>query len=111
KGLNRAAREVDKTWTFNGKNAKEAPNNSFVKAFLVAYEYNIHNGGGDNVKAAALDNSTNFKLVEYPDSKAVGTEVYWHPLQALKTETNKGEEITLSPATILEHEFDHAVNN
>ncbi len=111
KGLNRGAREVNKAWTFNGKNSNEAPKNSFVQAFLVAYEYNISNGGGDNMKAAALDNSTNFELVQFPDSKAVGTEVYWHPFQALKTETNKGEEITLSPATILEHEFDHAVNS
>ncbi|WP_367331360.1 hypothetical protein [Sphingobacterium multivorum] len=63
------------------------------------------------MKAAALDNSTNFELVQFPDSKAVGTEVYWHPFQALKTETKEGEEITLSPATILEHEFDHAVNS
>ncbi|MCW8309705.1 hypothetical protein K7A41_00525 [Sphingobacterium sp. InxBP1] len=93
------------------KNGNDAPSNSFVQAFLLAYEYNKNNGGGDNITKAAFDNSTRFKLSEYFDSQAVGTDVYWQSWQALKTETNKGEEITLSPATILEHEFDHAVNN
>lgn len=60
---------------------------------------------------AANDGKINVKLSEFSDSKAQGNAVFWNPFEALKTVSNKGNEITLSAATILEHEMDHAVRN
>ncbi|VTP92350.1 hypothetical protein [Sphingobacterium daejeonense] len=33
--------------------------------------------------------------------------VWWNPNTASEVKTNTGENVTLSPATLLEHEFDH----
>lgn len=60
---------------------------------------------------AANDGKINVKLSEFSDSKAQGNAVFWNPFEALKTVSNKGNGITLSAATILEHEMDHAVRN
>lgn len=40
-----------------------------------------------------------------------GNEVKWNAFEALQAESNTGEKITISPATSLEHEVDHAVMN
>jgi len=42
-------------WVFNGKNQKDAPDNAYVNNVLMAYNYNIENGGVDRLKAAAFD--------------------------------------------------------
>ena len=39
------------------------------------------------------------------DGKGV---VWWNPNTASEVNTNTGENATLSPATLLEHEFDHS---
>lgn len=98
-------------WTFNGKNANTAPDNQFVKDFLAAYNYNTRNGGGDNIKRAAFD-SYRYELFEIEPMISASASnlngrniVKWNPLTGLQT----ADDDILSPATILEHEFDHAI--
>jgi len=109
------------SWVFNGSNQNKAPNNQFVSDFIAAYNYNVSNGekaknlGGNNLKLAA--EATNYTLYlvktsEHSNFRSVSPErggsavgrIKWNPTEGL--ETPKG---TLSPATILEHEFDHGV--
>ena len=106
------------SFTFNGNNSKNAPKNEFVQDFIQAYNYNISNGGGDNMKEAATNKSLKIKVA---DSKAFGYNksfydpsvdkggkvVYWNSRQAMKT-TEGGYQ---SPATTAEHEIDHAVHD
>ena len=100
-------------WSFTGSNQDKAPKNQFISDFIMAYDYNVKNGGGDKVKEAATatnytlnlvqtENSSNFQLT-FRGSQTEGT-VFWNPSQGI--ETSKG---TLSPATVLEHEMDHGV--
>lgn len=77
----------------------------------MAYDYNVSNEGGDNLKEAANNNNLNIDLKEFSDSYTRGTKVKWNAFEALQAESNKGEKITISPVTILEHEEDHAVMN
>jgi RHS repeat-associated protein len=102
-----------RSWTFNGKNQDQAPKNQFVSDFVTSYNYNIENGGGDKMQAAATatDYTLNLKQTEghsnfqttFNGPRTEGT-VFWNPSEGL--ETSQG---TLSPATILEHEMDHGV--
>jgi len=99
-------------WDFNGTNESSAPDNQFVRDFLEAYNYNIKNGGGDNLKRAAFAN----ELFELFESIAMGGSSFhnlygrniikWDPLGGLMV--SNGD--ILSAATILEHEFDHGVS-
>ena len=103
------------TWSFNGSNHKEAPKDGFISKFLTAYDYDIKNGGGDNLKKAAT--STDFSInlartTENSERKNMNTGkpqlesfVLWNP--ELGVETKEG--YSMSPATILEHEMDHGV--
>jgi len=102
------------SFRFNGTNGASAPSNGYVQNVLKAYNYDVKNGGGDNLKEAATnpdiqvsvtestvengDYSTNINGFEY---------VFWNPNEGLLTE----EGVVLSPATMLEHETDHAVNS
>lgn len=90
-------------------------------AFLDAYYYNISNGGGDNMVYAAHDKLYDYNLEQVnelsssfytanekdKDGKMKGFVIGWAPNTGLEIE-NK---YILSPATILEHEFDHAVSD
>ena len=88
---------------FNGSNSDEAPDNEYVQQFLTAYHYNVNNGGGEAMAAAACDSEVNIGIV---NSNLTTTSnngyVYWNPMVGSENESN-----TLSPATILEHEVDH----
>ena len=102
------------TWSFTGSNQDQAPRNQFVSDFMTAYNYNVENGGGDNLKNAAISTDFTVNVVgttEHSERKDMDTGkpqlesfVRWNPTEGL--ETSKG---TLSPATILEHEMDHGV--
>ncbi|MCX6221333.1 MAG: RHS repeat-associated core domain-containing protein [Bacteroidia bacterium] len=97
---------------FNGTNGGSAPQNKFVQNAIQAYNYNIKNGGGDNLKAAATNPDIKINLLnasEYgeTDSYDNAGNVYWNPYNALATKNGLYE----SPATGLEHEFDHAVDD
>ncbi|MDH6353690.1 RHS repeat-associated protein [Dysgonomonas sp. PH5-45] len=103
-------------WVFNGKNMRSAPiENEFVSDFLLSYDYNTRNGGGDKMKEAAMTKGLAVRLEKtleesrrsskMVDGKEIST-VYWNPTQA--NITNEG--YIYSPATVLEHEFDHGLS-
>ena len=96
---------------FNGYNQSKAPNNPFVQSFIQAYNYNIKNGGGDNLRNAAMERGKNFKIVynkgrsfvDYDEGDTRRPFLLWDNLLGLETE----EGYNISPATVLEHEMDH----
>lgn len=108
--VNEKGVEKSRSFVFNGQNSKAAPDNYFVKAFVQAYNYNIENGGGDNLLKAAISTDYTIELVEADESQSSDRSVFWNPFQAEEYLSNTNERITFSPSTILEHEFDHAVS-
>jgi len=106
-------------WTFNGANQSKAPSNSFVQDFITAYNYNVKNGdrlgngGGENIKTfansrnmtASLIDATGFMGADNKRDPSSGF-IFWDSRLASKTEEGYVE----SPATILEHEMDHALD-
>jgi len=110
-----------KSWSFNGMNQKNAPNNAFVRDFLLSYEKNTRNGGGEKMKEAAKSIEYTISLIKENEKKNRAviiwskqgsreerqeTAVFWNPNLALKTTDG----YILSPSTLLEEEFDHAVD-
>jgi hypothetical protein len=98
-------------FVFNGTNADKAPNDEFVYNAIQAYYYDVNNGGGDNLKEAATNPKLRINLAytevendHYQPGSAGG--VFWDPYLGHKSENDLLE----SPASILEHEFDHAVD-
>ncbi len=100
---------------FHGKKSIRVPNNPFVKAVIQAYVYDCRNGGGK-----AFRNAVHRKEKIYVDDARIYTEgvnrftveghqptVHWNPDNGIKT-TEGGAQ---SPATIIEHEMDHANDN
>ncbi len=107
------------SWIFNGSNQDKAPkHNQFVSDFITAYDYNVSNlakSGEKNsaLKTAAESTSYTLNVVQTEGNSHFETTfngpstegtVFWNPTEGL--ETSKG---ILSPATIMEHEFDHGV--
>ena len=92
------------TYTFTGQRVNVA--NKFANQVITAYHYNVGNGGGDAMQAAATDPSVRISVKETDERSRMNPNgiVYWNP--SLGTETVYGD--VLSPATALEHELDHA---
>ena len=101
-----------KAFVFNGKNADKAPDATYVKDFLIAYDYNIKNGGGDKLKEVATnkDLKINLKASKFGIDRYVADwktpTVYWESRQAYQTSDGGA----ISAATALEHEMDHALD-
>jgi hypothetical protein len=97
-------------WTFNGKNANEAPDNLFIRQFLSVWKHAIKVDGFDNLKKAVeMDKIIELYASDLNQAANYGldTRVKWDPDNATKyPETG----VTVSPATVLEHEMDHAVS-
>jgi len=101
------------SFRFNGANASSAPiDNSYVQSFITSYNYDVSNGGGDNLKEAATNSKIRISVAntdgnngEY--SSFYGPIIYWNPLNGTLTD----EGFVLSPATRIEHEMDHAVDD
>lgn len=93
-------------FVFNGSNYADAPKNTFVQNALQSYKYNVDNGGGENMYALANSRKLTVKLVEAKYGESYHTEgtVFWDTKYASKT----AEGQVYSPATIMEHEMDHA---
>ena len=99
---------------FNG-GATVLPDNQFVKDFVTAYRYNVGNGGGDGLRSVA-ENPNLLVDVQQTDGASVTDQpslsrnsgdyniIKWNPTLGL--ETTNGH--ILSPATVLDHEADHA---
>ncbi len=101
-------------YIFNG-GATVLPDNQFVRDFVTAYNYNVGNGGGDGLRSVAenpalmidVQESSGVSFTDQPSSMANSGDynvVNWNPRGGLET-TNGA---ILSPATILDHEADHA---
>lgn len=98
------------TYRFDGSSSG-SPNNQFVQDFIMAYNYGINNGGGDNLRKAATDPNVTIYLKFNPYSNnhyARGRKptVFWNSRIGLETRWG-----CMSPATILEHEIDHAYDD
>lgn len=90
---------------------QQGGDNPYVKAFIEAYEYNVANGGGQNL--TEIYNSTDIEvdvqhssrnthnLFDLPSSGP--THINWN--QYIGLETSNGS--VMSPATLLEHEAGH----
>ena len=105
------------TWVFNGQNQSEAPNNAFISDFITVYNSSERKGVGDNIIEAATNGELSINLIQSPKginefdylTSETGEReraVHWNPKKASGT----AEGYTRSPATNLEHEFDHAVS-
>jgi Effector protein len=89
------------------------PDSQFVRDFVAAYNYNVGNGGGDSMKAIAENSKIMVDVQQtsgdslYDDSKKTKANdvLNWNPKMGLMTDNGS----MLSPATILEHESDHAL--
>ncbi|NOU17308.1 MAG: RHS repeat-associated core domain-containing protein [Bacteroidales bacterium] len=97
---------------FNGTNGSSAPSNAYVQSVLKAYDYDVKNGGGDNLKEAASNSKIRVSVVEsnvetgsFYDNNG---NVYWNPLEGTLSEDGS---LISSAATTLEHEMDHAVDD
>jgi hypothetical protein len=105
----------EQTFKYTGKETN-LPDNEFVKAFVEAYNYNVGNGGGDNLKAIATNKNIQVDVEEtdalsYQDDS--GSNLKAGHYNKIYFGKNVGLETTngavLSPATVLEHEADHAL--
>ena len=85
---------------FNGQNENNAPRNKFVNSVISAYNYNIKNGGGNNLKVIVTDKDNKY----VSNNKGL---IRFNPNAGLKLDDGN----ILSPATGLEHEAAHAVND
>lgn len=103
----------DKVFRFNGSQA-QIPKDAFIKDFVQAYNYMKYTGGGENLRKAVI----NPKYEIYVSSSIYGQTIYdsgepqptvfWESRKGIVFNNGKGHQ---SPATRLEHEFDHAVDD
>lgn len=95
------------SFTYTGNNGNDAPENAFVNAVLEAACNNCTNGDGKNLQAIAENSDIKINVSETDGySKATPGNIYWN--SDLGTETDNGT--VMSPATVLEHEADHALH-
>jgi RHS repeat-associated protein len=103
------------SFVYRGQNVQHS--NSFVSAVITAYKYNksngerAKNGGGASTVTAveSTDISIHVKEAEYGshyEQFNAGGTLFWNP--NLGNATDEG--IVMSPATILDHEADHAID-
>ena len=106
-------------YPFNPQKQQTIPDHYFVHDFVSAYSYNIENGGGDNMFKAANDPNREYIVIDanvYWEGQKRRTEylpeygerrIKWESRRGLRFDGDKRQ----SPATRLEHEFDHAVDD
>lgn len=91
---------------FNGTNADGAPKNEFVQQFLSAYNYNVENGGGEKMQAIAGNSKLSVGVTISEEGSFLSSGyIYWNPTAGAEYENGT----VVSPATVLEHESDHAL--
>jgi hypothetical protein len=103
------------SFVYRGQNATHP--NSFVNAVITAYKYNKSNGerannaGGASTVAAVESTDISIHVMEtqfyskYEQYNAEGT-IQWNPYMGAQTDDG----IVMSPATVFDHEADHAVD-
>lgn len=103
----------DKVFRFNGSQAI-IPKDVYIKDFVQAYNYMKYTGGGENLRKAVESSkyeifvsSSLFGQTFYDPGEPQPT-VYWESRKGIVFNNGMGHQ---SPATRLEHEFDHAVDD
>ncbi len=96
----------EKSFVYKGGAPKNIPNNKFVKQVIMAYNYNVTNGGGDNLKKLAESDKLSVNIVETDCCASYSRDktIRWAPTEG----TILPGGYKLSPATGLEHEAAHA---
>ena len=100
------------TFIFNGGETA-LPDNQFVQDFVASYRHNVGNGGGASMKAIAENKDIVVDVQETSGRSAQNSiqgqynVVDWNSSMGL--ETTNGT--ILSPATVLDHESDHALSS
>ena len=100
----------DRYYRYNGKQTK-IPNNQFVKDFVYTYLFLKKNGAGKCLIKAVTDSEISINVQETDNSSHAQFEnriatVFWNPNYGIITTTGGHQ----SPATILDHEFDHSLD-
>lgn len=108
-------KEKCSSYTFNGSNADAGRelNNTFVNQFLDAYDYASSNGGSEFLVEAATNSDLDVGLIQFNETNTTNVDnsrhdrgmVIWAPLGGMASDNGT----VLSPATVLEHEMNHAV--
>lgn len=97
----------DKTFVFNGKNQRDAPEDRFVQNVLMMFSYNEKNGGAINTTSIATNSKYQIQVKESQSDngayEGATNTINWNPNIAMITENNT----VLSPASIFEHEAAH----
>jgi hypothetical protein len=92
-------------FVFNGSNQNEAPDDEFVQQFLLVYNTLFELGVGCNLQELSMNPMYQLKIERGAFNKTFPDKITWNPTLGLKTDNG----FVLSPATILEHEADHAL--
>ena len=107
------SRGNDQLYRFDGTQSKMPKDNQFIKDFIQVYNYMKYTGGGENLRNAV----ENHKYEIYVDNAELyekfDTEFYKYHVPTVYWESRKGIRFKggrQSPATRLEHEFDHAID-
>lgn len=93
-------------YIFNG--TQTAAPTQFIQDFITAYNYNVNNGGGESLKAIAENENITVDVAESSTTTQYDSNsnyIEWNPKGGLETDSGN----ILSPATVLEHEGDHAL--
>ncbi|MFL0122955.1 RHS repeat-associated core domain-containing protein, partial [Tenacibaculum maritimum] len=94
-------------FVFNGNNGDKAPDNKFVQQVLGAACDNINNGEGKKFQALAENSDVKVSVAETEDNSMFSSAqnaIFWNPEAGTETDTG----VVRSPASVLEHEADHA---
>mgnify|MGYP004624285775 CR=1 FL=1 len=97
---------------FQGRKSITIPNNQFVKDFMQAYLYNGKNGGRKNTIRAATNPKYKIYVINIGGNSFYTNEqntsiINWNSRNGMLT-SSAGRQ---SPATIIEHEMSHAIDD
>ncbi|MCP4354537.1 MAG: RHS repeat-associated core domain-containing protein, partial [Proteobacteria bacterium] len=96
---------------FDGTNFSKAPDALFVQQVLEAYTYNVGHGGGEKMLEAAFSTDV-FDLKQEEKNSFKYTHVGWNPYGGLLSYDKENDTWNmLSPASALEHEIDHQLED
>jgi len=105
----------NQTFKFNGSNGGDAPDNAFVQDFVKSYDYNVGNGGGENMVAIATNSDIELNVEQTNGNSRFSTagigfgedpKILWN--SKMGVDTDNGHGTILSPATVADHESGHA---
>ena len=107
------SRGNDQLYRFNGTQSKMPKGNQFIKDFIQVYNYMKYTGGGENLRNAVENPKYEIYVDNAEQYEKFDTEFYKYQVPTVYWESRKGIRFkggSQSPATRLEHEFDHAID-